>query len=272
MAGYKFTMIFQYVSGQGNPGDLALKGGWSESYYSSTAGEAKIESFKILSQLRANLLPLRSYVSGIRIQPVDPSGPAQLFSVNYPGNGAAVVKASDIPQMAVLLRFRGLGVLNTRTQRIAAIPDPQVTYGEYKPTMNYRIVMSSFLLALNEWQFRAADLTQPKREIVSVSTAGVVTTIGNHGLVLGDKVKIFSTLDTDGSPHTGLFTVDLAIEATQFRVKNWPHGACTEGQCQKYVIIYPGILVDETNISRVVTRKIGRPSLGYRGRRSKART
>jgi len=108
VAQYKYSMIFQYLSGSGMPGDFNLKGGWTESLYDPSISASSVRQFRQLAQARAGLLPKRSYISGIRIQSVDPSGSAQTFAVNYPGRTGPDDTNADIPQAALLLRLREL--------------------------------------------------------------------------------------------------------------------------------------------------------------------
>lgn len=269
---YKLSMIFQYLSGDGSGGDLNLKGGWSESVYNGVFAPATLTSLKALAAARANLLPLRSYVSGLRVQQVDPSGPAQTFSLNYPGGGTSGATLSDIPQMALLLRVRGTGVTNVRSMRVAAIPDSQITLGEYKPSSPYTLAMAAYLAELDGWQFRATSLTAVPSNLASIAADGTYVLQQDLVIAVGSKVKVKNVQDEDGEiVRGGVFTVGVYTDSKHGKLNSWTGGAVTLGQMIPFTIIYPVIITDGQTISRAVVRKIGRPSLGYRGRRSKRR-
>jgi hypothetical protein len=270
---YKYTMIFKYISGSGDPGDLSLAGGWSESVYFDTFSDLKVTNFRTLALARALLLPLRSLIIGLRIQQVDPSRAAQTFAVNYPGSGLVTTSASDIPQMALLLRVRGQAVTNTRSMRLAAMPDPQIRFGEYKPTPGFRAVMLAYLALLSQWQFRGVDLTKPQIPLLSVDTNGVYTAAADFTPApVGTVVRVTGIRDIDGNVvRGGLFRVQVATSLRVGTLRAWTAGNTTLGNISLAPLIYPIIQANEGSIARVVVRKIGRPSVGYRGRRSKKR-
>ena len=273
MAAYRYTMIFQYLSGPSSGPALNLKGGWSESVYWSSFGASQQNAFQQLAQARAALLPARSFVSGLRYQRVDPTGSAQTQSVNYPGGNTANAVNSDIPQMALLLRVGASGYSNIRSMRIAALPDTMVQFGEFVPTADpaWSAAFVGYTQLLSTWAFRAQDLTQPITPLLSITSAGVCNTNGIVTYALGQKLKIKRALDTFNSPKGGFVTVTVPSTGSMFTVTGWTHGSCLGGVVQPYVPIYPTIVASPASISRVVVRKIGRPSLGYRGRRSRVK-
>lgn len=270
-AAFRMTMIFQYISGASVGGYLNLKGGWSESFYSTSNLPLTLTYFQQTAQLRAALLPASAYISGLRIQGVDPSGGAQTFPVNYPGSGTTTTNEQDIPQMALLLRVRTSGTNNVRSWRLAAIPDAQMSNGEYRPGTFFGLAMSTFLLGLNGWKIRCQDLSQPLYNLNTIDAAGNVVVNSPTTLALNQFVKVKRTIDAFQNAK-GLKAQIISFTDNQhFRIAPWLYGACTLGQIQQFVIIYPAIQTDVNTISRAVVRKIGRPSLAYRGRRSKRR-
>jgi len=270
MAAWKLTMVFRYLSGNVGGGWLNLTGGWTESVYYGNITTATRNSFNTLCQRRAAMLPNFTTIRGQRFQQVDPTGSAQTASVNYPGQAAAEF-AQDIPQMALLLRLRAAGVNNVRSMRLCALPDSQVSRGEWNPNFEMRAATNAFLDELNGWQFRGDDLTLPRVLVKSVTSAGVIEFASDLSLAIGDKVKLTNTIDAYGRPVSGIFNV---LNATSLRVVTlggWKAGACKDGSAKRYSVIYPVIQGALTSISRIVTRKVGRPSEGYRGRRSRRR-
>lgn len=273
MATYKLSMIFNYVSGSTNAGWFNIPGGFSESVYYGDISTATVTAFKRLCQKRAALLPTRSSITGIRLQSVDPKGSANTRRVNYAGPNNTEWNA-DVPQMGLLFSVPASGLANVSRRRLAAIPDPQVSYGEYSPFGTYRAMMSTYLAELNGWLMKGRDLTQTIANVVSVSAGGVVTCTVAPAYALNDKVTIRSTVQADGKKVSGTFVVQVGTSGDTFTLKNWPYGATTKGTCQKYVPIYPAMVTTglDQDTFTIVQRKIGRPSRKYVGRRSRRRS
>ncbi len=271
MPAFKLTMVFNYLSGQTGGGDLNLKGGWTESIYWNQFVDATLRSFKTLCQFRANMLPVNSYISGIRVQQVDPTGSSQTFAVNYPGGGGALVSTADIPQMALLVRARGQGVPNVRSMRLSAIPDTNVQRGEYKPAFAYDAIVQAFLSNLAGWRFRATDITQPQILLLSVAADGTYTSAADIVAPVGSWITIRDSLDSQQQRWGGRFRVKVATSLRAGILDRWPGATTLGGTIRLSPYIYPVIVVTPDDISRIVVRKVGRPSLGYRGRRSRRR-
>lgn len=271
MAATKFSMVFRYLSGSDTspvPQDAA---GWTESVYETSLSTANRSAFNALCIARARLLPQGTFIIGQRFQQVDPVGSAQTAVVNYPGGVGENFRA-DIPQMALLLRLRSSGVNNVRSYHVCAIPDAQVSLGQYRPVDTFRVLMGLFLDQLNGWKFRGADLAQAKAPVLSVTALGVVTFGSDLVLAVNDQLKILNAIDTNGNRVGGIFRVNAATSLRSVTLGNWKGGVTTEGTGQKYIPIYPTIVGARESISRIVTRKVGRPSGGYRGRRSRRRS
>ena len=273
MAAWKYSMVFRYLSGIGDANPLNLKAGWTESFYQTQSpSSALTATFQQLAQYRANLLPNGSYISGLRVQPVDPSGPAQTTTVNYQGYSDV---PSDIPQMAALFRLRS-NLTNVRSYRMVALPDQVVITGEFVPTAigGWQPMLNVYLGALNgAWNFRASDLTQVALPLVGISASGLVTFQSPVNIGANAKMKIRGLKDVYGMGITGgIYQFAQAVTgATTGQLKNWNGGTAYLGTATPYIIVYPQIQVDRTDFSRIVTRKVGRPTLGYRGRKGKKR-
>lgn len=271
MSAYRYTAIFQYISGATIGGYLNLKGGFSESVYAPSGPSVNLTLFREYCFARASLLPTGAFISGIRVQQVDPSSSSQTFTANYQGGTALGPSPQDIPQMALLLRVRSRDTNNVRSMRIAALPDSQVQFGEYRPTGLFPGAMSAYLSALSGWRFRAQDLSQPIYRVKTISAAGDMVLIDPYTATVGATVKLKRTTDSFMNVKGGKYVIDSITDTTHMHLQAWNLSACTGGVIQPFVIIYPLIAADNSSISRAVVRKIGRPLLGYRGRRSKRR-
>jgi hypothetical protein len=270
MAGYRYTMIFQYISGITLGAGLNLKGGWSESVYRSSFSPQLLTAFQGLAQTRAALLPIGAFISGLRVQQVDPSGASQTYAASYGNPSGVNGPQQDIPQMALLLKARSNSTNNVRNMRIAAVPDNQVTAGEFVPTQSYQFAMAFWFTAMSNWSMRAQDLGQPTGKIATVSSVGLVTLNTAVAITAGTLVKVKRTVDAFQNVKGGTYLA-TAVTVSTVQLQGWQWGSCTGGTIQPFVIVYPTMTLNWNSVARIVTRKIGRPSLGYRGRRSKRR-
>ena len=265
MANFRYSMLFSYVSGDGTGNVPAITAGWSESVYYGSYSDAKNVDFRVLAQRRAAILPTSGAVIGLRIQAVDPSGSAQSFSVNYPGSYAA-----DIPQMALLLRCGASGVTNVRSMRLAAIPDSQVEYGQFRPTSGFKSDLLAYIKELSNWYMRGCDLNQAKYNLTSIGADGSYILSQAYSPAINSLVRIRGLKDSDDdSTPGGVFRVNSVSSPTAGRLEGWKHDATVlMGNLSPYVPILAKINADESSISRVVTRKVGRSFLQYHGRKS----
>jgi hypothetical protein len=272
MAMYRYTAIFSYVSGATIGGYLNLKGGWTESVYWNSITALANTNFQNLLIARAGLLPNGAFISGYRIQQVDPSAAGQSYPANIGPPGGTNAPNQDIPQMALLLRVRSNSTNNVRSMRLAAMPDNQVSFGEYRPTAAYQIAMTAYLAQLYGWLMRVQDLAQPVYRIATIDAAGNVLMVDPiMAVATGQVFKVKRTIDPFNNQKGGKFIVKSVTNPSSFSLYNWPYGACVIGTMQPFVIAYPSMNATNSSIVRAVVRKIGRPSLGYRGRKSKTK-
>lgn len=274
----KMTMLIQHQTNVGGPaGALVRLGGWSESWYQPGTNIAAARTLAVngpgefgggILEWRAALLPIGSRIVGQRYQLVDPRGPAQSDAQQYPGSSE---DNADVPQMGLLLKVPGTGVGNIRNQILRGLPDVFVRLGEFAPTAAYTGLLQTFFLRLGDWHFRGRDLTQTAFTIISISSVGLVTTQLPHGYAINDRVRILRTLTAAGNVVGELAYVTVVNSATSFTLNVWTHGSSVGGTVRKEVIIFPQVEDTAISISRVVTRRVGRPFVGYRGRRRGSR-
>lgn len=266
----KFAMLFQLATNVDSPtAPLRRIGGWSEGAYDEeTTAELIRSNVESLCAKRAAMLPKGGSIIGQRYQIVGNTGPAQTVGKVFPGRATAV---ADIPQMAVQLTCVGTGVINKRKWVAAGIPDDQVKQGEYTPDSVYRTVMGKFIAELEGFKFKARDHSIARKAILTVA-AGVFTFTDDHGYVIGDDIEITGVMVAD--QRVAKFRSKVATVPTGKTLTTtiaWPYGNGTDGSAQKVAAFYPTIAPKGVSIDYARTRKIGRPSTGYRGRRSKRR-
>lgn len=272
MAAYKYTALFEYLSGRPGEG-VQRKAGFSESIYWTGFGVDTENSFRnTYLPARALLLPDNCQVIGYRIQAVDPSGAAQSRALVI--NNSSVlggVQSADIPQMAALIRLRSSDRNNVRSMRLAAIPDDQVKFGEFSPSIVYKAKLQIYLTRLATWRFRGQDLTAARFSVKSIDALGVVTMNADILLAPGDFVNLTNIQLADGSLFSTRVKVDTFTNSKLWSIKDWGRGIATSGYARKVTYVYPAIVLDIDPAVRMVTRKVGRPFTGYRGRRSARR-
>jgi len=169
---FKFTLVFNAITGAADDPAQQRSGGWSESVYDSVVNDQVMTDLRTLSQRRATLLPRSARIVTWRVQPVDPSGRAAPTSVSFPGPQNDV-NDTDIPQMALQFTAPDTGGTHSRRMKIACIPDRFVIRGEFLPTPAYRRALTSYLDELSGWRMRSLDFTQVVQDIVTVNGGGV---------------------------------------------------------------------------------------------------
>lgn len=268
----KFTMLFQGLSNSTQLAGVPSRiGGWTETWYNtgtSIPDTITLARNSGIQARRSALLPNGAVIIGQRFQVVDPRGPAQSTSEVWQN---ATGQAQDIPQMGLLISVPALAVGNIRKQIIRSVPDVNVVEGEYQPSVLWRNNVQLYFDSLATWRFRGRDLTQTAFAIISINSAGLVTTQLAHGYALNDRVRILRTLTAAGPLAGGLFYVATVPSTTTFTLNTWPHGSTTGGTVRREVIIYPQVNRPAITIGRIVTRRVGRPFVQYRGRRGRRR-
>lgn len=267
MAGFKNTMIFALTTG----GTVAPQrvGGWTESWY--TSGVDPLQSqFLNLCQFRAALLPSSAAIVGQRYQRVDPVGQSVTGSTTYPGG---IGLDTDVPQMGLLISCRS-NLLNIRKFILRGIPDGQVTFGAFTPSTFYRGLLLDFFdrLTAASWQFQGRDKTFQRFKLASVSTvAGItkLTTVDAANWLVGQTLAISGARLTSGLTVSKKVIVGTVADPFTYEIQGWGLDDTMGGSAVRYSLVFP--VVTAVDVSRATVRKVGRPSNGYRGRRSKVR-
>ena len=285
MAVFKVTLLFQQLSKAADPNyPVHRVGGWSESWYITAASlSSAIVTIKLPSTqnlqggggtfgatdflgARAALLASGASIVGVRLQQVNPPGPSQTLPINIAGAPGTM---NDVPQMALLVRAPGIGVQNVRRFTLRGIPDQNVVEGEFVVGTNYSVLLTNFFQSILGFQFRARDLSQPAFKILNVSPAGLTSTEANVSAIVGSICRVLKSKDSGGRLRGGRFSTNAGLGGTNsITINNWPWGATTGGSIRLDGIVYPTVDVANISVSRIITRRVGRPFTGYRGRRS----
>jgi len=293
MSVYKYSMVFNFVSGSGNANPRQIASGWTESFISPNSPTGTgLTMARALATARAALLPQGANMTGIRYQEIDKvvnnvyqNGAAATSNFNLPGatSSAGVPNLSDVPSMSLLINLRSSNYTNIRRYRMACVPDVQATAGEYTPQPGpvvlgnqlpgYQSFLSTYLALLNGgWQFRASDSSTAQIAIQGVAANGLITVPAGTALNVGARYKVKGLKNIyNQSVSGGIYYVlaNPAGTANTYILKGWTNGIVYFGIVQQYTLIYPMIACGLSDVSRIVTRKVGRPFLVTHGRKSR---
>lgn len=268
----KCTMLIQCVTQYGLDAVAKRIAGWSESYYTAPGSSMTqtISYFRSLCQDRARLLPEGAEIVGQRYQQVDPVGSSQTGSEVFPG---AAGLAQDYPGLAMFFRVPAVATRNISPLSLRGLPDARVVRGEYYSAQTYDRAIAAFLGRLNNsvWRFKGRDLSQTAFPLVSIADNGTFTTEENHTLNAGDMVRVLRANEDDGDQVGGRFKIIAPVTATSGVLYNYNLGAVKGGKIRKDGVVYPQYGPMVNPIPRIVSRKVGRPFTGFRGRASKKR-
>jgi len=279
----KVVVLFQQVTVPGYSNSaLGLAGrshiaGWSESmWYPSndaaalwralTTGPVGGVNWGYLP-VRADLMTANASIVGVRLYEGG-TGKGNFRAIAYPGLYAAGV--SDIPQMSILAYIGLTGSTRARRLTIRGVPDEMATGGEFTPTSAYATRLVTLGQALTGFGAVTKD-DSAGLPLLTVSDAGVCQLNGVPPTwAVGDGVTFRSVLTSYGARVGGTFACTAVVPASnQFTVAGWPHGACTGGNALIPAFSQKAFTSGSLAVSRLLTRKVGRPFEQYRGRRSK---
>jgi hypothetical protein len=278
----KLTAIFAVTTAPTNLSAAAPhSGGWSESWWQTNNYNFTIANLQAIAQVRAGCLPKQASIIGFRQalyvisgNKLLPNG-ASVTRVNVPGNAAYT---TDLPQCSLELSGQANGAINSNRFRMGCLPDEQISFGEYQPTVPYGGSVATFLNMLSTGQtlgnnvgtfgFPGRDLTQPSVRVVSLTAGGVLTTSAPLAVVNNvTYIRLHRVYDVLGNPVKGSYLASN-IAANQYQLQGTPGQTVSKPSGTARVDAVVVFNYASVTISRAVVKKIGRPSQGYRGRRS----
>lgn len=283
---FKVVVLFELTTARGasipplRTAGAQRQAGWSESFWISVPSYAELWK-KLMTgpmgqmnygylPLRADLLTSNALIVGVRVYE-DGSGKGQLRAVSFRGTNAE--SDGDIPQLSLLCHVAIGGTNKVRRMTLRGIPDNVVRGGEFNPPdgvysqklINY----GRCLLVLGSW----VNVTSSGQPLVSISDAGLIQL---DGVPLSGAIGQSYSLRTIRIATGVYVSEDLAVTAkndpaNQCTVAGWTHGAGTGGTIRRHLFELHDYTADTFTVVRVVTRQVGRPFSGYRGRASKRR-
>lgn len=263
----KCTMIFSQSSNKTNTTSQAVRvGGWSESHYWPDQNFANaITGTETLAAFRAWLITPACTITGLRFQQVSPAGPSQ--SLQKAIRGAYNI-LSDIPQMALQINIPAVNAANISRIKLRGIPDSRVSEGELSTTRNFSAQLDDYIAYLTNFKFHGRDLSLPAYPLVTIDNAGVFFTEEPTALAAGNMVRILRAQNSDGTFRGGRFQIATMTSLQQGQLRGWDGGPTEGGRIRRDGNAYFQYRVAAATIGRISTKKVGRPSSGYVGRRS----
>jgi len=119
------------------------------------------------------------------------------------------------------------------------------------------------------WRFRARDLSQVAYPLIDIAENGTFVTEAATPLLGSQMVRILRTNTEGGKQRGGRFKISTMISSSSGTLLNWNLGACTGGKIRLDAEVFPAYSLLTDPKPRIVTRKVGRPFTGFRGRASK---
>jgi len=267
---YKLTMIFQCTTDPEGTGAVPRTAGWTESVYNSTLTTGVRNQFRDLMVARAGLLPREAAIVGQRYQVVLPTGGSstggQRFNGSAPAAGSG--RQTDVPSTSLLCKTLTQD-LNTRNTIIRCIPDEWVRGGELLTSSFITTALQSYFTELTGWDMLGRQLDAAQIPIFAITDAGLVSFFENTAVSVPGKVRISSSVDEDGIRRGGVFKALSQPTASSVLLENWNYPATKGGTLRAQPI---GLhTITTSSVSRVITKKVGRPLFVFLGRRSKKR-
>jgi len=269
------TMLFQLTTtSSSSVPSPARTGGWSESFWFNADIPLDHEPWRNIIQQRATMLPLNATIVGQRLSKytllgnrIIPGG-AQAQALNFTGSSRL---QTDIPQMTLQFDGTAVGKVNRNRVNCAGIPDAEVTQGEFRPAATFLRVCTLFAdsVIAGSAGFLGRDQTKQSSKIASI-VAGVMT-LDNAlpGVAVGTYIRINRVTTTNNLPFSGSFRVGAVAGAVYTMQGMDDINAERSGTAMEDAVVicqYASLVPKQ-----IRTRKIGRPSRGYRGRSSRRR-
>lgn len=281
----KLSLIFRFQQSTDITPLIAPRtAGWTESFWvGALPNQVLIGTF---ATARAALMCPDCAITGFRITPYTYAGNKIQPGKSSVGTYYVAGKFNDYtnsPDDTLRMRCTAGGIPVTFTMFLHAIPDKVISSGSFIQDNNFQRFLGSFTdwitgqrgLPASQWLGR--DPTRPSQQVVSVNiVAGtLVTAQPVAGAIAGQYLRLRRVYDDSGNPIKGsFFIVGVVVNANgtaTYTLQGLPNLTRTtpSGTARQDLIAQSSITL--YNPQLIASRKVGRPSLLYRGRRGKTR-
>ena len=268
----KVTLIIRAGTQYEDYGDLPGRiGGETESHYldTNTFPTNGVDLITRLATKRAAFLPKLAQVAGYRWQTIaDTAGASSAGDLFLPGSAAF---PSDLPQAAIKITAQSQNNLNKKEMELRVIPDSVLTSGEFNPSPAFTAAVRAFLneLTTSGWCFRGVKKDASTAPINYIEDTGVFHLTKDLAYNDGDTLQVLRTKNL-ANRQKGGFYVCVKVGARTGTLVRWDHGLTSGGKLRLAGIVYPPYKFDTNAVAAAesMVKKVGRPSNGYRGRKS----
>lgn len=279
----KVVVLFKDTTGVTFPTQTRVAGFSESIWFGSDSVADCVNALKIgagtvqgLLPSRAALLPSSASIVGYKLYQGG-AGRGQSASVSYPGPGG---QATDVPNIALLMKSISGTTGATRRWWVHAIPDQFVVDGAFVPNGTYLTALARYVQTLGLFQFFSLPASPANSPIVNLTQIPAVPpATANTALVNVQNAAAFAAnmavtlsgmLDTNGNRRTFSRTIlSVNVGANQVVVPNWTEGNMTGGTMRQEGTVASTFDPANTGVVRIGTRKVGRPFDVYRGRKSR---
>lgn len=284
---YKFSLIFSFTPDTtvGNILAPGRSGGFSESYWVSrpTTADERNKWANGRAQLLAGDIAITSYREALYTYSGNKMTPQGVTVGNLFRPGGNLITTNS-PDDALRCLARCDAANHTWNLFIRAVPDENITSGQFTPRPDWLASLNNYLADLitgadigQKINFLGRDPTTAKARVLAYNVApGVVKVNANLALNNGqDFIRFNRVYDAAGQPVKGTYlvvnqvanadgTVDYTIQGGPTTTVVRPSGTVRKDS----ILASPCNKID---VRIVGERKVGRPSLAYRGRRTRSR-
>jgi hypothetical protein len=280
---FRVSILFNLTTTPTDPSSAAPRsGGWSETLVNTFNSPLSLAYLTLIAAARAQMLPVQASVVGFRQAAFTISGNkifpggASTQALLAPGNVAYTL---NLAQDSLELSAQASGAPNSTRFRLGALPDEVSKFGEYQPTSAYKTSLTNYILGLTtgfpvgsggSFGFIGRVLTNAAVRVLSLTNTGLLTTQGAiPGAAAGSYIRFHRVFDINGNPVKGAYVTAAPVGNTYQlsgcppQTVTSPNGTVRLDAIQVYQYAAGGMVP-----VRAVSKKVGRPFRGYRGRQS----
>lgn len=238
--------------------------GFSEHYWHSTGDVASAKTF-----FRNSYAPARAAILPANVTIVDALiyGDGAGRGVPVPIGTTGSQANSDQVNVAALCSSRHPSAPHQRRWWVHCLPDIWVQNGELHITVAQSLFFRTYFNVMMGTSWLGL-VQNDLRDIVSVTTNGLVSLPGASPYSVGQLLRVVRTLDANNRRRGGQkFVGSVGPLTHQFTLNDWTFGATTGGQIFRPTYTFYSLGDGEGPfVERSGTKKVGRPFDLYRGR------
>jgi hypothetical protein len=238
--------------------------GFSESWYTTLAGNALLAAMDLVSSRRVQILSVNSAIVGYRIGQ-DNGRSFVKRKLFFPPDGNS---ASNLPVDCALCQ---VDVSNSTTRKkffLHDLPDDWIIRTVVDPMRIPAILLVVNTLAAAGFQVRYQNQTAITAPVLSVDATGNVVTSAGFGIVANQTISFLNCRDINHRAIRGNYIVETVTDSTHFKVAHW--GGTVVGRSGRVRLVNfsfgNAVALGDDSLIGAASRKVGRPFFQSRGR------